>query len=42
MSEAIAGPVIEPKTVITKTDNASNFFMIIILLRHVPAHIRML
>jgi hypothetical protein len=39
---AIAGPEIEAKTVNTKTDNASNFFMIIILLRHTAAHIGML
>jgi len=33
MSAAMAGPEIEAKTVNTKTDNASNFLMIIILLR---------
>jgi len=31
MSAAIAGPEIEPKTVNTKTDNATNFFMGVIL-----------
>jgi hypothetical protein len=30
-SEAIAGPKVEPKTVNTKTDNATNLFMIIFL-----------
>jgi hypothetical protein len=42
MSEAIAGPEIEAKTVNRKTDSVSNFFMIIILLTPAAAHISML
>jgi hypothetical protein len=39
---ASAGPEIEPKTVSTRIDNASSFFMIIILLRPAAVHISML
>ena len=42
MSAAIAGAEIEAKTVNTKTDNVSNFLMIIILLSQTAAHISML
>jgi hypothetical protein len=40
MSAAIAGPEIEPKTVNTKTDNATNFFMGVVLLA--TSHLGML
>jgi len=42
MSAATAGPEIEANTVNTKTDNVSNFFMIIILLRQAAPQISML
>jgi hypothetical protein len=42
MSAAIAGPEIEAKTVNTKTDNASNCFMIIILLSPAAPQVSML
>jgi hypothetical protein len=37
-SAAIAGPEIEAKTVNTKTDNANNFFMGVVLLNSYLAH----
>jgi hypothetical protein len=42
MSAANAGPESEAKTVNMKTDNASNCFMIIILLNPAAPHIGML
>jgi len=38
MTWAIAGSEIQAKTVNTKTDNASTFFMIVLLLRQATLH----